>query len=212
MSKALDLKGRRFGRLTVLERAENDKYKNSRWVCECDCGAVKTLYGKDLKNGSARSCGCYRKEVLLEGRTHAHTYTHNMSNSRLYNVYRTMRQRCFNTNNPSYKNYGGRGVTVCGEWSRFEVFRDWALSNGYKEDLTIERINVNGNYCPENCTWISIEDQQRNRRNNVKFRGKTQSTWAYVLDLSQSSLVQYKKRHNCSLEKAVRYHLLQKFI
>ena len=214
MGKALDLNGKRFGRLTVLERAERGKWGEFCWVCKCDCGEVKTISGKNLISGRTQSCGCYRKEVtakLAEQSPKGHLI-HGMSRSKLYRVFASMKDRCFNERSKSYKNYGGRGIIVCSEWLKFEVFREWALSNGYMEGLTIERIDVNGNYCPENCTWIPLKDQQCNKTTSVKYNSRTQMEWAVVLGVSESGLRNYRKRHNCSLEKAVRYNLLQKFI
>ena len=169
MSRKAELKGKKFGRLYVLESAGSDSRGNQLWSCECECGNIITAKGYNLTGGVTHSCGCFKKEQLKKSITkHGHYYT------RLRNVWNTMLQRCSNENTKAYKWYGARGIKVCAEWKNsFPAFREWALANGYDEtakrgDCTIDRINVDGDYEPSNCRWTTMAEQQRNRRNNRK--------------------------------------------
>lgn len=157
-----DLTGKRFGKLTVIRRYGTDRYKRVIWLCRCDCGNETIAAGTPLKNGHKKSCGCYKYEA---------TFIHGFANkgNRLYNIWDKMNYRCVNVNYHRYKDYGGRGIKVCNEWKNsFVIFRDWALSNGYADNLTLDRIDVNGNYEPSNCRWITNAEQQKNKRNSKK--------------------------------------------
>ena len=159
--RLLDLTGKRFGRLTVVSRAENSKSGKTRWHCKCDCGNECVVHGDSLKSGNTKSCGCVRREY-----NHNKATTHGMSGTPLFAVWWAMISRCKNPNNKSYKNYGGRGIRVCDEWTHSSKFFEWAIKNGYAEGLTIERIDVNRGYEPNNCKWIPKEEQARNKTNN----------------------------------------------
>ncbi len=160
MSKLIDLTGQRFGRLTVIKRTENNKRRKVQWLCQCECGTIKKVSGVCLRRGETISCGCYQRERAVECQT-----THGLRYTRLYNIWSHINTRCYNENYKQYKDYGGRGIK--NEFKEFKSFAAWAKKAEYKNDLTIDRINNNGNYSKDNCRWITRAEQNRNKRTNV---------------------------------------------
>jgi hypothetical protein len=163
MKRTIEMKGKRFGRLTVIEFAYVDNRREARWICQCDCGnTTNDTRGSQLRRGKATSCGCFRNE-----QSSIRASKHKKSNTRVYSIWTDMKKRCFNVQCKRYPDYGGRGITVCEGWrNNFEAFYEWSIANGYADNLTIDRIDVNGNYEPSNCRWITIQEQQLNKRNN----------------------------------------------
>lgn len=156
----LNLTGKRFGRLTAVRQGRTAGGR-SAWVCLCDCGKETTVYTNKLTSGATRSCGCLRREVAAKKAT-----KHGEASAPLYHVLRAMHQRCENPKAHDYQWYGALGVTVCDEWklTEYPIFKAWALANGYRPGLTIDRIDPSKGYSPDNCRWITIAEQQRNRR------------------------------------------------
>lgn len=161
-----DLVGKKYGRWTVLEKVERKNRKLS-YLCKCDCGKIKAVNADSLLSGRSLSCGCLQKAILSERET-----THGMTHTRIYNIYHNMKNRCYNLNDRRYKDYGGRGINICPEWlgeHGFDNFYNWSIKNGYTDSLTIDRINVNGNYEPNNCRWSTNAEQANNKRNSIYF-------------------------------------------
>ena len=186
--KLNDLTGQRFGRLTVIERACPEKKGKVYWICRCDCGNYSIVQSGNLKSGNTTGCGCMK----IEGAKEANT-THGQTGTRLYKAWDSMRQRCNNPKKDHYKDYGGRGITVCDEWQNdFQAFYDWSMDNGYAENLTLDRIDADGNYCPENCRWATVKAQQNNRRNNhlITYNGETHTIaeWSEIVGVNRNTL------------------------
>lgn len=191
MGNMIDLSGQRFGRLTVLCLGQKLPNGLSTWVCKCDCGKVKEVRGALLRKGTTRSCGCLGRESVAESNRRRRVCRD--GEERLHNIWALMKYRCNTESSPDYPLYGARGVTVCPEWmSSFAAFRDWALANGYRDDLTIDRRKNDGNYCPENCRWATAAEQARNRRDNVFIEldgeRKTVSEWAREYGIEPSTI------------------------
>lgn len=161
--------GQKFGRLITLERDYSKGTHDTWWRCRCDCGNLTSVRSSHLYHGRAQSCGCIRTERLIKMH-----YKHGQSGTSIHNVWMSMHERCKNPNSTVYDRYGGRGIKVCDEWREFTPFFYWAKSNGYREGMTIDRINNDGNYSPDNCRWVDMKAQCRNRSNTyyVCFRGE----------------------------------------
>lgn len=161
MSKFVDIKGKKYNRWTVIEKS---KTKNGKtyWLCECECGKRKIVYGTSLRSGKSKSCGCFNKEIVSKQK--------GLSTTRLYRIYKLVVKRCYDKTDKSYKYYGAKGVTVYNKWlNNFISFYNWSINNDYNDKLTLDRIDVNGNYEPSNCRWISEKEQHYNRTDNIYF-------------------------------------------
>lgn len=184
-----DLSNMKFGKLTVIERAENAK-ERTMWKCMCDCGNIAIVGADMLKSGRTQSCGCLKFE--------SRNYTHNLSKTRLYNIWSKMKDRCYNENSPAYKWYGARGITVCDEWLHdFQAFYDWAMANGYRDNLTIDRRDTNGDYEPSNCRWTDWVTQANNTRSTVflTYHGETKTVteWSKITGIKRNTLLGRKR-------------------
>lgn len=176
--KRIDLTGKRFGKLTVIS-FNSMRGTRSYWNCVCDCGNEKAVGSDHLKNGDIVSCGCVQKSTLPPVNK-----KHGMSNTRLYTIWALMKSRCYNPSRKEYPRYGGRGIKVCDEWMEFDSFMRWAVDNGYSEDLTLDRVNNDGDYTPSNCRWASRKVQSFNRSTNryITHNGQTKTITQWAAD------------------------------
>ena len=159
MARRLDHTGQRFGRLLAVERISGGTI--TRYLCRCDCGNTTIVSGGNIGRG-IKSCGCARKTGIYAHKVHG--FASHKKYDKLYHTWNNMKGRCYNSNNKDFPHYGARGIRICNEWlSDFMSFRDWSLSNGFASNLTIDRIDVNGNYCPQNCRWVTVAEQNRNK-------------------------------------------------
>lgn len=193
MGKPINLTGRKFGKLTVLYKIHNTN-NHVFWLCVCDCGNLTEVRTDALRKGDTKSCGCL-------------TCKHGKCTTKLYKVWLSMKQRCTNPKNKAYKNYGGRGIAVCSEWLHdFTNFYNWAMNNGYKEGLSIDRVDNNGNYSPNNCRWANRKTQQRNRRDCIYYiiNGEKHclKEWCNILNLKYST-VKARLHYGWDIERAL---------
>ena len=193
-----DLINQKFGKLTVVKYVYTDRHNRAIWLCKCDCGSMVEVSSNSLQRSNTKSCGCLKG---INQRGYKYNYP------RLYNIWQQMKARCYNKNNPDYKNYGARGITICGEWlSNFQAFYEWSIDNGYKKNLTIDRIDVNGNYEPNNCHWATTKQQNRNTRNNkyITINGEMHclKEWCEILNLNYET-VKSRLRYGWNIEKAL---------
>lgn len=188
-----DITGQRFGKLVVIKRVANDKNRLTRWLCKCDCGNECEVYGNNLRRGHTTSCGCFREENRPNLRK-----KHGQTNTRIYEVWEKMKARCYCETSPYYARYGGRGITVCDEWKdNPDAFMKWAYDNGYDKDAekgecTLDRIDNDKGYSPDNCRWVNTKVQANNRRSNkrITFEGETHTVaeWADILGVNKGTL------------------------
>ena len=206
MSKFKDLTGMKFGRLTVIERAidriDTKGKRHIMWKCLCSCGKTKDISRDSLLSNRVKSCGCLRAEKTKERK-----FKHGLRNTPLYRTWSNIKTRCYNPKNDTYKYYGEKGVTMCSEWKKdFLNFYMWSLENGYKEGLTIDRINSNGNYEPSNCRWVTATQQQNNKLNNYliiyKESTHTLAEWSNILNINYKVLYRRIQYLNWSIERA----------
>lgn len=196
-----DLTGKRFDRITVLERVGSNKHKKVLWKCRCDCGTEKVIVGAAMTSGNTKSCGCHRRENSSKRMT-----KHGLRHHPVYHTWVSMRDRCNNPNNSKYSDYGGRGITICSEWDSFEVF----LKDMGEKPFTgaeIDRIDNSKGYSPDNCRWVTRTSNMRNTRfnNNWTYNGITQcvSAWAEALNTTASTLIQRVNLLGWSIEKTL---------
>lgn len=166
MYRGIEMIGKRFGRLVVIEESQEKKFRERSWICLCDCGnTTAPIGGSSLRGGVTQSCGCLRSESVTLSKT-----KHGKYGTRLYRVWSSMKARCYYRHSVRYMNYGGRGITVCDEWrDSFDAFHNWAMASGYdpnakRGECTLDRIDVNGNYEPSNCRWATAKEQRHNQR------------------------------------------------
>ena len=212
MPKAKDLTGQRFNRLVVLEYAGQIRFSGSgktkrQWLCKCDCGATTIVTGNSLVTGATKSCGCLASEIQSENGKKRRS--HGMTNSRLYGIWRGMKRRCNDPKVKEYPNYGERGIKVCQEWEYdFEAFKDWAYANGYEDNLTIDRKDVNKGYSPDNCKWATMQEQSRNKRKSIKtydvFGEEKHMRDVVDKNIISYSAVENRLRNGWDIEDAIR--------
>jgi len=205
-------KGDKYNKLTIIKEVER-RYNKRCFLCECVCGNKTLVVLSNLRSGHTKSCGCFIKEFNRETKT-KHGYAGRKFKARIYEIWTSMKKRCLNKKAFAYKYYGGREVGICDEWLSFKPFLNWAMHNGYQNDLTLERKNCNGDYCPENCTWIPLSEQNNNTRANrfLTFNNKTLTLrdWAKKTNLNYQTL-HTRLRNGWSVEKSLITPVIMKY-
>lgn len=211
MDSRYDITGKTFNRLAVISYVGKNKHNNNLWNCKCVCENEVIVTAADLKSGNTKSCGCLQKEkaaitLLNMSMTHGLSRDKEHKKTRLFRIWAGIRTRCLNPNDKTYKNYGGRGIKICNEWNDFATFHNWAIANGYDDNLSIERKDNDGNYEPSNCKWANDTEQANNKRTNrmIAHNGmtKTLSQWAKYYNLNYNMLFERLKR-GWTFKKAV---------
>lgn len=210
-------KDKKFGKLTIIELHHKKQHIDKKgviryreyYLCECECGNTKVIEKSQLTTGHTKSCGCLQKSITSKKHK-----THGLSKTKIYKIWLGIKDRCFREKSIDYKNYGGRGITIQKEWLDFKNFYEWAKNNGYKEGLTIERIDVNGNYEPSNCKWIENALQSHNTRVNhyLTYNGKTQiiSEWAKEMNFKHGATISGRLKNGWTIEEALTIPVGQK--
>lgn len=190
MSRAIDITGQRFGKLIVMERVGVAQKGETLWKCKCDCGNEVIVRRTNLRTGHTRSCGCFHDEC-----SQTNSLKHGMTGTRLNRIWKNMKDRCSESAKGTWRgrNYADRGITVCEEWKDFQAFAKWATENGYQDNLTIDRIDNDGNYEPNNCRWATTKEQANNKRTSrfVEYQGNryTTSELAELIGISKRTLI-----------------------
>lgn len=201
----MEMMNKTFGRLKVIKEGNKTKDNHKKWICLCTCGNIKEIDGRDLRRKKTTSCGCLRNELTKERIIKLNT-KHGECKTRLYNIWNGMRDRCNRPSNNEYKNYGGRGISVAKEWNDYLKFKNWAEKNGYKDNLTIDRIDVNKNYEPKNCRWITIQEQANNKRTNkyITYKGKKLNyrQWEKLLNYNKG-IISNRLKRGWSIERTL---------
>lgn len=205
-SRAKDMIGKKFNMLTVVKRLTNQG-KYARYFCLCDCGKTRIVLGQNLRSGRVKDCGCISQK-LKKLHLSQKLKTHGFSKTRLYSIWLGIRDRCSRVKNQDYYLYGGRGIKVCDEWnSDFLTFRNWALNNGYNDNLSIDRIDPDGNYEPNNCRWITLTEQTYNKRNTRKVyykeNWKTAAEWGKIFNKPSYVVYNFAKRHEWKIDALI---------
>lgn len=188
-----DRTGQKYGRLLVIKYLYTNKRKKAVWLCKCECGKYIEVPSDNLAIGNTKSCGCLKHEIAINHYSNLNKQ-HRMKGTKIYSKWLWMKARCYKEHTHGYKNYGGRGIKVCDEWlHNFKNFYDWAINNGYSDDLTIERIDTNGDYEPSNCKWITNLEQQNNKRNNrfIEYKGEkhTIAEWSRITGINKNTIL-----------------------
>ena len=207
-----DLTNQKFGKLIVIKYFGKAKDGHSIWQCKCECGNIVNVSSNSLKNNNTKSCGCLSLKIKKSrNKEKCNFYKHGKTKTRLFNIWHSMKQRCLINTNRNYKLYGGRGIKICNEWlnkeNGFINFYNWAINNGYKDNLTIDRINNNGDYKPNNCRWVSQKQQSNNRRTNhyITYNGETHTIaeWSDITKIKSSTISKRINKYKWSIEKSL---------
>ena len=203
MSRAIDITGQRFGKLIVIERVGTAQKGETLWKCKCDCGNEVVVRRTNLRTGHTRSCGCFHDEC-----SKTNSLKHGMTGTRLNRIWKNMKDRCSKSAKGTWRgrNYADRGISVCEEWKDFQAFAKWAMENGYQDNLTLDRIDPNGNYEPNNCRWATTKEQANNKRTSrfVEYQGEryTVSELAETIGISKRTLIT-RLNNGWSVEDAI---------
>lgn len=204
MGKLIDLTGQKINRLTVIKR-DGSQNKKAVWLCKCDCGKEFRVLGSSIISGNTKSCGCLHREMAQN--MGLANKKHGMFGTRIYGIWADMKKRCLDERDRAYKHYGGRGISVCEDWYDFEKFYEWAKMSGYNDTLTLDRMNVNGNYTPDNCKWTTWKEQQNNRRSSrmITYNGETKTLkqWSDITGIPYSTLCARINTLHWDVEKAL---------